>query len=124
MKFCEAMELLGNGAKVTREGWKDGLYFFKDDGHVKSYQPKLDHFRYDEDIMISDGWMVEGEECEKKFCDIIPFLTRGMKAKLKDWKDTYIFYDRQSGLVLHAMSVFPFMPSFDDFSAEDWIELK
>ncbi|MCF1193181.1 DUF2829 domain-containing protein [Mangrovimonas sp. AS39] len=124
MKFCEAMEKLKAGSRVTREPWKGGVYFVMVAEDVKSFQPKLSPYIYNEDIMVSDGWMVEGDENEYKFCDIIPFLQQGKHARLKDWNNMYIYLDRQNKmLVVHSMEVLPFVPDFDSFVAQDWIEL-
>lgn len=123
MKFCEAMDLLKNGAKVTRSVWKGSLYFLMQGNDVVSYQPRFLDYTYDEDIMVSDGWLIEGSEQEYTFCEIIPFLNDGKKARMKDWKDSFIFYDASSAkLVLHMMDSFPFVPGFDSFVATDWIQ--
>jgi hypothetical protein len=124
MKFCEAMDLLKAGKKVTRNDWKDGLYFILEEGKVHSYQPVVEHYAYNEDIMVSENWMVDGATESKSFCEIIPDLQNGSKAWMSDWKpEFFIYLDPQSGLVLHRMSQFPFNPSFEDFKANDWIEL-
>lgn len=124
MKFCEAMDKLKNGSKVTRFPWKDGVYFLMDGNDVKSYQPKLTPYVYNEDIMISDGWLVDSSQDEFTFCDIIPHLLNGARAKLKDWKETFIYLDNASkSLVCYSMEAFPFIPEFESFVAQDWIEL-
>lgn len=124
MKFCEAMELLKAGKKVTRQTWKDSLHFLMDGSDVKSYQPKLTNYIYNEDIMISDGWVVEGQDGEHRFCDIVGWLQQGFKARLKDWKEPFIYLDKQTNsLVLYCMEVMPFIPDFDSFVAQDWIEI-
>ncbi len=124
MKFCEAMDLLKAGKKVTRNDWRDGLYFVMEEGKVNSYQPVVEHYLYTEDIMVSDGWMVEGVTESRPFCEIIQDLQKGMKAWMSDWKpEFYIQLDPTDGLVLHKMSHFTFNPSFVDFKADDWIEV-
>lgn len=129
MKFCEAMDLLKTGSKVTRHPWQEGVYFKMIGDEVKSFQPKLTPYIYDEDIMVSDGWLIDennnfSDQKEYKFCDIIPFLTRGYKVKLKEWNETFVYFDRDSKiLVVNSMSIFPFIPDFSSFIAEDWIEL-
>lgn len=125
MKFSEAMEALQKGSKVTRQQWLGSMYFLLDDKDVKSYQPKLVVYNYGEDIMVSDGWMIEGQEGEFKFYDIIDFLNKGKKAKLADWKDGYIKYDATSKyLVYHSMDIFPYQPDFEAFMANDWIIIQ
>jgi hypothetical protein len=122
MKFCEAMDRLKEGSKVTREPWKEGVYFLMQDEDVKSFQPKLVAYIYNEDIMVSDGWLVDDNSEEYKFCNIIPFLQQGSKAKLKDWKEMFIYLDQGTkSLVCHSMDAFPFTPQFSDFVAEDWV---
>lgn len=123
MNFCEAMDVLKNGGKVTRSIWKGSLFFLMQGDKVISYQPRFLDYTYDEDIMISDGWLVEGDTQEYSFCEIIPFLNDGKRVRMADWKDSFIFYDNASAkLVLHMMDSFPFVPGFDSFVATDWIE--
>jgi hypothetical protein len=125
MKFCEAMDKLKAGAKVTRHPWSQGVYFLMDGNDVKSYQPKLSPYNYNEDIMVSDGWFVDDHEEEMKFCDIIPFLQNGSKAKQRDWKEMFVYLDQSArSLVVHSMDIFPFIPDFDSFTAQDWIEVE
>ncbi len=125
MRFCEAMEKLKSGSKVTREPWRDGVYFLMDGNDVKSFQPKLSPYIYNEDIMVSDGWVVIGQEGEFNFCDIIPYLYQGFKARLKDWKEAFIYLDQsQKSLIVHSMDIFQFTPSFKDFLSQDWVELE
>ncbi len=122
MKFNEAMENLQSGLKVTREAWKQDVYFKIEDKEVKSYQPKLMAYIYNEDIMISEGWFIEGMESEFKFSEIIDSLSKGNRAKLKDCKDSYIYLDFDTkSLVCRSMEAFPFVLQFTDFMAEDWI---
>lgn len=125
MKFNEAMELVKTGAKVTRESWKNILYFqmIKDD--IKTFQPHISPYIYNEDIMISTGWNIEGEDGEYSFYDTIPYLQKGKKILLKSWNECYVYYEESSAsLVLHSMDIFPFIPDFHSFVAQDWIELK
>jgi len=124
MKFNKAMEALQNGSKVTRQGWVGSIYFTLDGKEVKSYQPRLQPYAYDEDVMISDGWKVEGIEGEFKFYDIIDYLQQGLKAKIRDWKDSFIYFDRSAKyLVIHSMESFPYVIDFESFTAQDWVEL-
>lgn len=124
MKFCEAMDKLKEGAKVTRQPWAEGVYFLMDGSEVISFQPKLAHFVYNEDIMVSDGWIVDGVEGEFKFCDIIDYLQQGARARLNQWNETFIYLDpTDKVLVINSMEIFPFTPQFSDFVAQDWIEL-
>lgn len=124
MKFSEAMEKLKNGSKITRTPWKDDVYFKLEGQDVKSYQPKLSNYVYNEDIMISDGWIVENEEEEMPFYNLIPFLLKGKKAKRTDWKESFIYLDRATKcLVINSMEMFPYIPDFNSFLAEDWMEL-
>lgn len=124
MNFCDAMELLKSGKKVTRNDWKDGLYFVMEEGKVNSYQPVVEHYQYTEDIMVSDGWMAESSTEAQPFCNIIQNLQMGERAWMSDWKaEFYISLDPASGLILHKMSQFSFHPTFFDFQATDWIEV-
>ncbi len=125
MKFCEAMDKLKSGSKVTRDPWKDGVYFLMVDKDVKSFQPLLSAYIYNEDIMVSDGWLVEGNKKEYRFCDIIPLIQQGARAKLKEWKEMFIYLDYDTkALVCHSMDAFPFTPQFSDFVAQDWVVIE
>ena len=130
MKFDEAMDHLKDGKKVTRELWKETVYFRMVDKSVKSFQPQLTHYVYNEDIMVSDGWIasINGNnkiQKEYKFCDIISLLQQGYKAKLKEWEDMFIYLDKGSNsLILHSMDSFPFLPDFESFTAQDWMTLE
>lgn len=122
MNFSEAMVALQDGKKVTRKPWLGSMYFKLEGKDVKSYQPTMDMYRYNEDIMISDGWEVEGEDGSFKFYDIVSFLQKGKKCKLSDWKDMYIKYDSKGEyLLLHSMAIFPYFPDFNAFLADDWV---
>ena len=129
MKFCEAMDLLRDGAKVTRQPWKGSMYFIMKGDDVKCFQPKLSNYLYNEDIMISEGWIVEHKDglissLPMSFCEIIPELQNGCKAWLEDWNDSYIYLDNSTRqLVVFRMEMFPFIPDFESFTAQDWIEV-
>ena len=128
MKFDDAVKEMVNGAKITRKPWYGQIYFKFEtvDGKegIHTYQPKLAHYTYNEDIMASDGWIVEGvEDKEWMFYDIIQFLQSGKKARLNTWnKECYIQYDPASqGLIYFSMEILPYTPGFDSFVAQDWM---
>lgn len=125
MNFKEAMEKLQAGKKVTRQEWMKEVYFCLDGTDVKSYQPKLAVYIYNEDIMVSTGWKLELDEEEYSFSDIVIPLKDGAKAHLKDWKEgNYIYLDKPSKILLiHTMEELPYSPDFLSFVAEDWIEV-
>ena len=125
MNFCDAMDLLKAGAKITRQPWGGELYLKLVGNDVKTLSPQLSAYIYDENIMISDGWQILGDEKEYKFCEIIPDLQQGLKVKLKAWTDTFIYLDKDAQvLIIHKMDIFPFIPDFKSFVADDWMELK
>jgi len=125
MNFTEAMEKLKAGKKVSRETWRNSIYFLMKDKEVKCFYPTLMNYVYDENIMISNDWMIVGDKEKYKFCDIILRLQQCAKARLSHWKDEYIYLDIESKqLILHAMEPRSFVPDFESFIAEDWVELK
>jgi hypothetical protein len=127
MKFSEAMELIKEGSKVTRYPWKETTYFLmvdKERKQIQSYQPKICPYIYDESIMISDGWVLDKAKGDFLFPDIIHHLIRGDNARLKEWQETFIYFEPSiKGLAIHSMEPFPFVPDFESFSATDWIEI-
>lgn len=125
MIFCEAMVLLKSGKKVTRQSWIGAVYFCMDGTDVKSYQVKLSPYIYNEDIMVSDGWLVNDDPTEYSFCDIVYLLQSGGRAKLKGWKETFIYCDpAHKELIIRSMESFPFIPDFSSFVAQDWVEIS
>lgn len=125
MKFNEAMDALIQGKKVTREQWEKDVYFCVEDGLVNSYRPILEPFNYFENIMITENWLIEDEQGEFRFCDIIPYLLKGLKVKMNDWKDSFIYYDKQDkSLVLSTMRPYAYRPDFSSFIADDWIVIE
>ncbi|HHT9109568.1 MAG TPA: hypothetical protein ACFYDZ_00245 [Candidatus Brocadiaceae bacterium] len=125
MNFNEAVLRLKAGEKITREPWANELYFQMKEGRVVCYQPMLDHYPYTDDIMVSEGWIVEDKmDFPMPFSEIIPMLLEGKKARMFDWEFSYIYLDKETrGLLLHRMTELPFAPSFNDFTAEDWQEI-
>lgn len=124
MTFSEAMELLKSGSKVSRLEWKDSIYFEMQGDIICSWQPVVEHYLYTEDIMISEGWMLDGFTEPQSFCAIIPYLQGGARAWMKNWDDDFfITLDPTSGLVLHKMSLCQFQPTFADFLAIDWVAI-
>ncbi len=123
MKFSEAMEQLKSGKKVARNILGQNSYFLMDGDIVRFYEPGLQHFTYDESIMVSDGWIIEDMTGEHYFYDVVPFLQQGFKAKMKSWDNSCIYLEGQL-LILRTIESFPYMPSFSDFIAEDWVVLE
>lgn len=126
MKFNEAMKAMVSGSKVTRKSWLGNIYFILDGFKVKSFQPSKTVFNYDENIMLSDGWLIEGIEGSFHFYDIIDHLKQGNKARLQDWSnESYIIYDSSEKYIIYStMSEFPHTPDFDSFNAQDWMVLS
>ncbi len=124
MTFDEAMGVLKKGIKVTREGWKNSYHLSLEDDHVISYAPCVKYYIYDEDILISNGWLLGNDKKEYNFSQIIPHLRNGVRAKLKDWNDSYIYYSSQErDVMLYTIEQTKFIPNFKDFLADDWITL-
>lgn len=128
MKFDEAIKKMLEGEKITRKLWLGQIYFKYDeiDGKtsINAYQPTLTNFLYNESIMTSDGWIVEGvENHEWFFYDIVQFLRDGKKARLKHWNnESFIQFDPPSKcLIYRCMEVIPYAPDFASFVSEDWM---
>lgn len=124
MKFSEAMEKLQSGSKVTREAWKNDGYFMMNENNINFHRKRLTSYVFNESIMISDGWMVEDIEGEFRFCDVIEYLGRGLKVKLKEWKEQFISVDENTrDIILHQIEPYFFTPTYQDFLAQDWMEV-
>jgi len=89
MRFSQGMDALNAGKKVTREDWIKTRYFLKEGDNIYCYQKSLKHYIYNENIMLSDGWLIAYENGnfnnmkEYHFCEIIPLLVAGAIAKKK-----------------------------------------
>lgn len=126
MKFSEAMEKLNGGATVTREPWKNEVYFKCRGTVLYAFQPILSDYYYCEGIMLSTGWTVEGDSKEHSFSDIVPQLQKGLKIRQKNWEDEnkYLYLDKQTRrLVVQSLDEFVYTPEFSAFLAEDWVEV-
>ena len=125
MDFSEAMDKVKEGFKVSREPWRNEIYFSIKQGMFDSYKSYINYYAYSEDIMVSEDWLIEGDEKEYRFCEIIPFLQKGCKARLSNWNDKFIYLDKsEKRLVISFKERFDFTPAFDDFLAEDWVVLQ
>jgi hypothetical protein len=124
MKFNEAMEHLQWGHKVSRSSWA-GMYLIMNDKQIEAYSPRINHYIYNEEIMLSDGWLVEGMDGERKFYDIIDYIAQGATIRLKGWGEKFVFYDKiEHSLVIHSMELNYYKPDFEDFAAKDWMIIE
>lgn len=124
MNFNEAMEKLKEGKKISRNIWKDTLYYQLKGSEIKTYQNKLDVFIYDEDIMLSNGWLLIGDTKEYSFVDLLPLLYKGAKATHKEWEKSYFYLELVTKtLIISTIYEQSFVPDFMSFLADDWIEL-
>jgi len=125
MNFNEAMIKLKEGKRVTRQTEKDNSYFVMQDNNLQYRSKNTLHYAYDKDIMISEDWyLLNDDEKKYKFTEIIPLLLQGFKFKLKGWEDSYIYYDTfAKSILLIRMVIRDYIPAFEDFVADDWIEI-
>lgn len=122
MNFKEAMEALKSGSKVTRKSWIGSVYFEMKENEIKGFNKVTEYFQYDESIMISDKWKIEGIEGNFYFYEIIDFLSEGKNAYLETWDQMFISYERSSqNIILHSMKKLNYQPSFESFTSTDWI---
>lgn len=125
MNFSEAVESLKEGKKVTRSSWRDGIYLMIVQKKLKSFQPMWVAFLYENEILLSDGWLLEGRDEEFTFCDLIPYLQRGEKAQCKDWGAMFIYYDNTSKILCNqTIEETKFTLEFDSFVATDWMAIE
>jgi hypothetical protein len=131
MKFSEAMTELKTGKRVARSKWAQGLadrmYLSVDKitGKSRAYRPTIRIYSYDSSIFMCDGWFILGDDKEYFFHEIVDKLYNGSKARLKEWGEWYIYYDKeQKDLVYHYMQEFSFSPEFKDLLADDWVVVE
>lgn len=126
MLFIEAMDEMKKGKKVTRHEWRDKMWFAIEVGSdmPKCFRPKLQAYQYDESIMLSYGWRVDGEDKTYYFPEIITPLIQGKKIHNDNWlksEDYYLYLDKpQNQLVIRSVESFHHTPNFMDFIANDW----
>jgi len=130
MNFTEAMQQLREGAKVSRRKWTDPTIFKLVDGKVKCFENISQYYVYDESIFLSEGWRIlgleiEGKEVELCFCDLIPHLKSGAKARLSSWEDSYICIDNESKFIVFKSIVeCNFREDLESLVAEDWMVIE
>ncbi len=123
MDFKEAVEKLEEGKKIRRREWKDeSLHIFMDKCYREEYFP----FNYTVDIMISQGWIIIGEEDTFCFSDIIKPLMEGNKVKLEEWpNDCFLeVYKGTKELFMRKISEVDFIPTFECFTSDDWMVME
>ena len=88
MNFSDAIDHLKSGEKITRKSWNNKIWFEMSADELLSCQEHFELYQYDESIMISDGWSLLNSETEEEhsFSEIMDYLIRGFKAKLKEWQ--------------------------------------
>lgn len=124
MKFNEAMKLLEKGSKIARQSWKNGIYWMLENKAIISHEPRVQFYQYNENTLLADGWIVEDSIEEQKFYDIISDLKSGKKARMKDWKESYIYFDHTiKNIALHTIERSHPVIDFSLLIAEDWIEI-
>ena len=123
MKFSEAIEQAKLGKSITRSNWKGDVHFKLENKDLKCYRSMVRPYVYNEQIMLSEGWLVSEVEGNHQFYEIIDLLKNGKKAYLPEWKEhTYITLDNVSGsLLISCIEEFPFIIEFKDMSLNDWV---
>lgn len=122
MEFSEALTELRNGKKIRRSTWNNELsYITIENGEVRGYTKATSSFGWDNNIILSDDWIVEDEEGFKSFPEAINALKQGKKVRLSNWKDQHIELDTQTNqIVLKHFIYGGYSPSFECYTANDW----
>lgn len=132
MNFSEATKLLKEGHGIRRKSWPDCSYvkievFITTESEevpvIKHYRQEIVPFVYDNSIILSDDWVVVGEEDNIiDFPSAMEKLRYRYKVKPKEWdKNTYIALDQGlHELNQYRMCEHRYHISFEDFSANDW----
>jgi len=122
--FTEAVKALEQGKKITRDEWKDTLYFVKKNAGVYAFQKLIVRFEYTETILLSKDWYIEGHEKTFSFPEIIPFLEKGERVYISKDGVRYIYLDMTTGdLICYIEELLSYIPRFSDFITNDWIIL-
>ena len=122
MNFKDALAELNNNKKIRRPKWGN-IHLAKDeDGNIKSYRLEALNFRYDLDILNSDGWEIlhENDLENLNFVDIIPHLRQHKRARFESWpKSTYI-EESGNSFIMWQFCEYDFKPNFECFISDDW----
>lgn len=127
MKFSEALIELREGQKITRSDWLRNDIFFqtsgKKDGHkINCFYVASTLFRYDNDILLSDDWKIEGQKGLHTFDKAVDALEQMKKISLSSWDEKYVEKDPNSReIIVKYVDICNFTPCFKDFIAEDWM---
>jgi hypothetical protein len=91
---------------------------------VNAYHYILTNYNYSCETIVSEDWNVEGMPDEMSFSEMIPYLMKGHVARRRQWVSSYIFMDTHiKTIVFKSLEETSFVPEFESFIANDWIEL-
>lgn len=129
MDFGTALEELKKENKIKRGSWRENIFLaFSKDKTVNSYIEALNSYSWDNDIILSEQWMIDSGKGYGTdlypFTDAIKALAEGHSVKLSHWNDQHLYLDRQSqDVILKHFVECRYSPTFEDFISEDWIVL-
>lgn len=125
MDFKEATEQLKQQNKVRRKAWESTIYLLMNEVHeVKCYRLEAVPFNYDVNIIMSNDWVIVGEEEGEQYCfpDVVQNLLFNKKIKLKEWPEQCYLEATPNGkeVFMRRICEYPFTPTFECFTSTDW----
>lgn len=126
MNFSEASKELLSGQSIRRKAWNDKIHLKIIEipyGRVQGFREESVPFKYDNNIITSDDWVVLGDEdIQIPFSVAIEKLKKRFKLKLPRWpSQTYIEVNEHGDdLIMHRICEFEYVPTFECFCATDW----
>lgn len=124
MDFKEIWPELIAGKKVRRQEWNEGLFIQFINEEIQSYLHYGEPFAYDNSILLSDDWVVigENENVLYRFHSACEQLALGKAIKLKSWPDTcYLVLDKETNMIFRFKNEKSnFLPTFPCMIAMDW----
>lgn len=140
MKLKDAIKELRAGHRIKRIEWKDAAFLTSIPAQtdidiniperIVLVQKIKDLFRYDNSLLLSDEWIVVGEDQEVflTFGDAVEELKKFKKLKLIDW-DKFIFIQLDENppheiIFNNLRTIEDYALSHLDIFAEDWVILE
>ena len=125
MDFIDAVHELHKGRKIRRKSWDKSVYLqVLSNSFVQCYRSEAVPFLYDNDIILSYGWLILGDPEAKEyfFPEAVEILMNRGKVALNSWPpETYLEVTPNSReIFMRRECEFAFTPTFECFMSKDW----
>lgn len=124
MNFEKAFKDLKAGKRIRRKEWEPLQFMVMEDKKIVTYRGEYSNFYGDVNLMLDEGWYVDGEDKDLNFVEVVEALKIKQKVRNRKWNpDCFIFIDKDKIAICKPVA-YEFMPTYQCFCASDWEILK